>query len=82
MRSAGVRVACFAAVFLVRALTGHAADEIPWTESFLKEFKQIKEQLTRVESSQAALVKREDDALKEIDQIRKWAVKNPGKPHP
>lgn len=81
MRFARVRAVCFASVLFASSVPGYAADEIPWTDRFLKEFAQIKGQLTKLESSQNDLVKREDEAIEEIDQIRKWAVKNPGKPH-
>lgn len=49
------------------------AAEEPWTEQFMREFREIKKQIENLEKQQAEILKKEDRILEEIARVRIWA---------
>lgn len=49
------------------------AAEEPWTEQFMREFRQIKKQIENLEKQQAEILEKEDKILEEIARVRIWS---------
>ncbi|HOE68657.1 MAG TPA: hypothetical protein PK997_04435 [Candidatus Omnitrophota bacterium] len=49
------------------------AEDVPWTDRFMNEFKEIKERIASLEKQQKEILAKEDEILEEIARVRVWA---------
>lgn len=60
-------------LYLISGMTSVFAEEVPWTDQFMQQFKEIKARIESLEKQQKEILDKEDKILEEIAQVRIWA---------
>ncbi len=72
MKFVKLKIFLFGLFMLVSMTHIAGAAEEPWTDQFMREFKDLQTRMTTIEEQQKEILAKEDKILEELDRLRIW----------